>query len=80
MILANNKVVDIPKEWQHKKDLRNAYGDTVAMILASKNIIDIPDYWCHDNMLKNNKGETVSMIYKKQHIQYNDYWKIPILK
>ena len=28
--------IDIPKYWEHDPELKDYYGDTVAMLLASK--------------------------------------------
>ena len=57
MILAKNGK-DIPKEWQHDPELKNNYGNTVAMILARLNK-EIPNEWKHDRYLRNNDRETV---------------------
>ena len=35
MILAMNKVKEIPRDWHHKADMQNNDGNTVAMIFAS---------------------------------------------
>ena len=39
MILAYNRMKDIPKEWEHKPELKNNKGNTVAMLMAYKRII-----------------------------------------
>lgn len=41
MILAWNNI-EIPKEWEHRPELQNKYGMTVAMIM-SQNKNEIPD-------------------------------------
>lgn len=33
MLLAQNEI-NIPKEWEHKSELQNYDGNTVAMIIA----------------------------------------------
>lgn len=33
MSMAKNKIIP-PKEWNHRPDIKNKYGNTVAMILA----------------------------------------------
>ena len=38
MILALNGV-DIPQEWYHDPELKNIYGQTVAMIYAKNGIV-----------------------------------------
>ena len=34
MVLIFKKIKNIPKEWEHRPELRNSKGNTVAMLMA----------------------------------------------
>ena len=38
MILTYNDII-VPKEWYHKPEIKNKYGNTIAMIYAKNKIV-----------------------------------------
>ena len=53
MLMAENKITNIPPEWHHNPTLRNKNGYTVAMIMAENGITNIPPEFWHDPTLRN---------------------------
>ena len=64
MRLADNEILP-PKEWQHDPNIKNNYGETVAMILASKGILPPKEWLIYNNKPINGIKDVKDILSKK---------------